>query len=54
VPQPAPGCDAHGRRLRRPALSLRHLTEDDAIWLATGIFVSIVNIFLSLLNLSRS
>ena len=29
----------------------RHGTEDDAIWLATGIFVSIVNIFLSLLNL---
>jgi len=32
----------------------KHATEDDAIWLATGIFVSIVNIFLSLLNLSRS
>jgi FtsH-binding integral membrane protein len=29
----------------------RHGTEDDAVWLATGIFVSIVNIFLSLLNL---
>jgi modulator of FtsH protease len=29
----------------------RHATEDDVIWLATGIFVSIVNIFLSLLNL---
>jgi len=29
----------------------KHATEDDAIWLATGIFVSIVNIFLSLLNL---
>jgi FtsH-binding integral membrane protein len=29
----------------------RHAEEDDAIWLATGIFVSIVNIFLSLLNL---
>jgi modulator of FtsH protease len=29
----------------------RHGTEDDAIWLATGIFISIVNIFLSLLNL---
>jgi FtsH-binding integral membrane protein len=28
-----------------------HAEEDDAIWLATGIFVSIVNIFLSLLNL---
>jgi modulator of FtsH protease len=26
-------------------------TEDDAIWLATGIFVSIVNLFLSFLNL---
>ena len=25
--------------------------EDDVVWLATGIFVSIVNIFLSLLNL---
>ncbi len=32
----------------------KHGTEDDAIWLDTGIFVSIVNIFLSLLNLSRS
>lgn len=29
----------------------KHGTEDDAIWLATGIFVSIVNIFVSLLNL---
>lgn len=29
----------------------KHATEGDAIWLATGIFVSIVNIFLSLLNL---
>jgi modulator of FtsH protease len=29
----------------------KHGTENDAIWLATGIFVSIVNIFLSLLNL---
>ncbi len=29
----------------------KHATEADAIWLATGIFVSIVNIFLSLLNL---
>src|ERR1700712_2394293 len=29
----------------------RHATEDDVIWLATGIFVSIVNIFLSLLNI---
>jgi modulator of FtsH protease len=29
----------------------RHGTENDAVWLATGIFVSIVNIFLSLLNL---
>ena len=29
----------------------RHGTEDDAIWLATGIFVSIVNIFVSLLNI---
>jgi modulator of FtsH protease len=29
----------------------KHGTEDDAVWLATGIFVSIINIFLSLLNL---
>jgi modulator of FtsH protease len=29
----------------------RHGTEDDVVLLATGIFVSIVNIFLSLLNL---
>jgi modulator of FtsH protease len=29
----------------------RNATEDDVIWLATGIFVSIVNIFLSLLNI---
>ena len=29
----------------------KHGTEADAIWLATGIFVSIINIFLSLLNL---
>jgi modulator of FtsH protease len=29
----------------------RQATEDDVIWLATGIFVSIVNIFLSLLNI---
>jgi FtsH-binding integral membrane protein len=29
----------------------RHGTEADAVWLATGIFVSIVNIFLSLLNI---
>jgi modulator of FtsH protease len=29
----------------------KHGTERDAVWLATGIFVSIVNIFLSLLNL---
>ena len=29
----------------------KHATEDDVIWLATGIFVSIINIFLSLLNL---
>ncbi len=30
----------------------RHATEDDAVWLATGIFVSIINIFVSLLNLT--
>ena len=29
----------------------KHGTEDDTVWLATGIFVSIVNIFVSLLNL---
>lgn len=29
----------------------KHAGEGDAVWLATGIFVSIVNIFLSLLNL---
>jgi modulator of FtsH protease len=29
----------------------KHGTEDDAIWLATGIFVSIVNIFTALLSL---
>ena len=32
----------------------KHGTEDDAIWLATGIFVSIVNIFVSLLNIFSS
>jgi modulator of FtsH protease len=32
----------------------KHGTKDDAIWLATGIFVSIVNIFLSLLNILDS
>ena len=30
----------------------RHATEDDVVWLATGIFVSIVSIFISLLNLT--
>ena len=30
----------------------KHATEDDVVWLATGIFVSILNIFLSVLNLS--
>jgi modulator of FtsH protease len=30
----------------------KHATEDDVVWLATGIFVSILNIFVSLLNLS--
>jgi FtsH-binding integral membrane protein len=29
----------------------KHGTENDTIWLATGIFVSIVNIFISLLNI---
>jgi modulator of FtsH protease len=29
----------------------KHGTEADAVWLATGIFVSIINIFLSLLNI---
>jgi FtsH-binding integral membrane protein len=32
----------------------KHGTEADSIWLATGIFVSIVNIFLSLLNIFSS
>jgi modulator of FtsH protease len=32
----------------------KHATEDDVIWLATGIFVSIINIFLSILSLSRN
>jgi FtsH-binding integral membrane protein len=32
----------------------KHGTERDAIWLATGIFVSIVNIFISLLNIFSS
>jgi FtsH-binding integral membrane protein len=32
----------------------KHGTERDSIWLATGIFVSIVNIFLSLLNIFSS
>jgi FtsH-binding integral membrane protein len=29
----------------------KHGTEADAIWLATGIFVSVINIFISLLNI---
>lgn len=29
----------------------KHATENDVIWLATGIFVAIVNIFISLLNI---
>ena len=29
----------------------KHGTEADAVWLATGIFVSIINIFLALLNI---
>ncbi|MEI2701296.1 MAG: Bax inhibitor-1 family protein [Baekduia sp.] len=32
----------------------KHADEDDVVWIATGIFVSIVNIFLSLLNLFSS
>ncbi len=32
----------------------KHGGEDDAIWLATGIFVSIINIFLALLNIFSS
>jgi modulator of FtsH protease len=32
----------------------KHGTEADAVWLATGIFVSIVNIFISLLNIFSS
>jgi len=38
-------------QLHHSARPRRSATEGDAIWLATGIFVSIVNIFLSLLNL---
>jgi modulator of FtsH protease len=30
----------------------KHATENDVVWLATGIFVSILNIFLSVLNLT--
>jgi modulator of FtsH protease len=30
----------------------KHATEDDVVWLATGIFVSIINILVSLLNLT--
>ena len=30
----------------------KHATEQDVVWLATGIFVSIINIFLSVLNLT--
>jgi len=30
----------------------KHATEDDVVWLATGIFVSIVNIFVSFLGFS--
>lgn len=29
----------------------RHATEDDIVWIATGIFVSVLNIFLSFLNI---
>jgi len=29
----------------------KHATEDDAVWLATGIFVGIINIFISALNI---
>jgi modulator of FtsH protease len=32
----------------------KRATENDVVWLATGIFVSIINIFLSLLNLFSS
>ena len=32
----------------------KHATEDDVVWLATGIFVSILNIFFSLLNILRN
>ena len=32
----------------------KHATEDDVIWLATGIFVSIINIFISILSLTRN
>jgi modulator of FtsH protease len=29
----------------------RHAGADDAVWLATGIFINVVNIFLALLNI---
>ena len=32
----------------------KHADEDDVVWLATGIFVAIVNLFISLLNLFSS
>ena len=32
----------------------KHATEDDVVWLATGIFVAVLNIFLSLLNIFSS
>jgi modulator of FtsH protease len=28
----------------------KHATEDDVVWLATGIFVSVLNIFVSFLG----
>jgi FtsH-binding integral membrane protein len=32
----------------------KHATENDTVWLATGIFVGVVNIFISLLNVFSS
>jgi len=43
---------AHGRTYAGGrATTTVQRTENDAIWLATGIFVLIVNIFVSLLNI---
>ena len=49
--------DGEGRQRIHPlergrrSVTIGRRDEADAIWLATGIFVSIVNIFVSLLNI---